>query len=760
MKNNSFWRTHLFFLVVIFFIIATNLAVFLNLPVLKPLLAIIFLGLFPGWLMVIIFRLQHLGTTEKIVLSVGLSHAFLMGYGCVLNQISLYFGYSRPLSPGFLGLFLSLALLIMLVIAYFINKEAFKLNFPKKELKLNLSDKLMIGLALTFPVLSIFGTYLMNLTNNNIFLMVLLFFIPVCLVLTFILKDKLSVKTYPVLIFFTGLSLLLMFGLRSNHIIGSDAHMEYYLFQLTSHFQSWHLCFKNNVDACLSISLLPAIYQSFLNINPEYLFKLFYPLLFSISPLVIYIISKKYVGHFYAFLASFFFMSFFLFSFTTANARTNTAILFFALAIMVSFHSKITPFVKKGLFIIFVVATIVSHYSTTYIFFVILVLTWLAMELFLKLFSLREKFANKTGIVALNENSSIAGNPLTTDILPGGQLENQGLKRGITFFTAALFFVLLFVWYSQVTAVPFNSGVNFVFGTIKSLQNFFVLESRQVVPAAFGVGLGEKKIPCHIEFVFNWITIILIIIGVAGFLWDIVKLRRKGLAKTERTEKFFFHKMDLEYFMLSLICLIILIISVVFPLISTGYDLARTYLQMISILAPLFILGGIFILRYLKLKISPAWLLVLVLIPYFWSQTGFTYQITGFPRSMVLNSKGEQYDRYFIYEQEVSSAKWLKNNGELKDNEIYTDYLSGDILVSLVFSPAISLSKIIALHNNQNLLLEQDSKISGYIYLRHFNVVGGKLLDRKYKSHDIAKNKGIFKEKDKIYSNSGSEVWK
>jgi len=259
MKNNSFWRTHLFFLVVIFFIIATNLAVFLNLPVLKPLLAIIFLGLFPGWLMVIIFRLQHLGTTEKIVLSVGLSHAFLMGYGCVLNQISLYFGYSRPLSPGFLGLFLSLALLIMLVIAYFINKEAFKLNFPKKELKLNLSDKLMIGLALTFPVLSIFGTYLMNLTNNNIFLMVLLFFIPVCLVLTFILKDKLSVKTYPVLIFFTGLSLLLMFGLRSNHIIGSDAHMEYYLFQLTSHFQSWHLCFKNNVDACLSISLLPAI---------------------------------------------------------------------------------------------------------------------------------------------------------------------------------------------------------------------------------------------------------------------------------------------------------------------------------------------------------------------------------------------------------------------------------------------------------------------------------------------------------------------
>lgn len=755
MKNNSFWRTYLFFLVIIFFIIATNLAVFLNLPVLKPLLAIIFLGLFPGWLMVIIFRLQHLGTTEKIVLSVGLSHAFLMCYGWVLNQISLYFGYSRPLSPGFLGLFLSLALLIMLVIAYFSTKETFKLNFPKKELKLNLSEKLMIGLALIFPVLSIFGTYLMNLTNNNIFLMVLLFFIPVCLVFISILKDKLSAKTYPVLIFFIGFSLILMFGLRSNHLIGSDTHHEYCLFQLTSKFQNFHLFESDNCNSCLSISLLPAIYQSFLNINPEYLFKLFYPLLFSISPLVVYIISKKYMDNFYAFLASFFFMSFSNFQMTTAHARTNTAILFFSLAIMVLFHSKISPVAKRSLFIIFAVATIVSHYSTTYVFFFVLILTWLIMELFLRLLSQREKYPEKTGIVALNENSFIEGNPLTTDVLPGGQLENQWLKRGITFITAVLFFVLLFVWYSQVTAVPFNSGVNFVYGTLKSLQDFFILESRNVVPAAFGTGLGEKGVPHQVEFIFNWATIIMMILGVIGFFWEIIKQVNKNTDKGDKVKSFFprLMEMDLEYFFLGLICVIILVVSVVFPMVSTGYDLARTYLQMTAVLAVFFVFGGIFAIKYLKLKISPNWLLIAILIPYFLSQTGFTYQIFGFPRSMVLNSKGEQYNLFYIYEQEVSSAKWLKNKGEFNDNKIYSDYTGDSRLRSMV--------EIDASHFNQTIFLEQGSKINGYIYLRHFNVIDGMLLlNRKFKNHDIVNYQATFRGKDKIYSNGGSEVWK
>jgi len=113
-----------YFVFIVILIFATNLAVFLNLPFLRQLLSIILLGFLPGWLIVLLFRLNRLESTTKLVLSVGLSQAFLMFYGLVLNQASLYFGYSRPLSTGFLSIFISLALLVMTFIVYFTNKES------------------------------------------------------------------------------------------------------------------------------------------------------------------------------------------------------------------------------------------------------------------------------------------------------------------------------------------------------------------------------------------------------------------------------------------------------------------------------------------------------------------------------------------------------------------------------------------------------------------------------------------------------------
>ena len=85
-------------------------------------------------------------------------------------------------------------------------------------------------------------------------------------------------------------------SLRSNHIIGVDIHAEYNLFDNTSINNHWIIS-KNpsTLDACVTISLLPAIYQKILNINPELLFKFLFILFFSISPILIYLISNKYV---------------------------------------------------------------------------------------------------------------------------------------------------------------------------------------------------------------------------------------------------------------------------------------------------------------------------------------------------------------------------------------------------------------------------------------------------------------------------------
>ena len=57
-------------------------------------------------------------------------------------------------------------------------------------------------------------------------------------------------------------------------------------------------------------------------------------------------------------------------------------------------------------------------------------------------------------------------------------------------------------------------------------------------------------------------------------------------------------------------------------------------------------------------------------------------------------------------------------------------------------------------------LLVEDKKINGYIYLRYYNVVDGKLVDRQCEEHNMTEYRDKFVGKSKIYNNGGSEVWR
>ncbi len=81
---------------IIVIIAATNLAVFFDIPVLRQLLGVIFLTIIPGLLILFLLKLDKLALAEKIVLTVGISVAFLMMFGWSLNQASLAVSYMSP----------------------------------------------------------------------------------------------------------------------------------------------------------------------------------------------------------------------------------------------------------------------------------------------------------------------------------------------------------------------------------------------------------------------------------------------------------------------------------------------------------------------------------------------------------------------------------------------------------------------------------------------------------------------------------------
>ena len=699
------WGVKNFFFLILVFLIATDIAILLNIPFLRQILGFLFLTILPGLLILQILKLNKIGSTEKFVLVVGFSVSFLIFFGLLINNSSLSFGYKTPLSTAPLLISFNLAFIALAIIGCEINKVPL---FSSQNLNLITSEKAFLIVPILFPALSIFGMHVMNTTDNNIILMLLLFLIPIYVVFVCFFNHKFPKRLYPVVIFSISISLLLLLSLRSNHLIGIDTHQEYYFFQTTLNNLHWSAFGHSTLDACLAISLLPTIYQFILNISPEFLFKILYSLIYSIFPLIIYILSKKYIGESYAFLASCFFMFQHNFLFTAFHARANIAMLFFAFAMMTLFNDNIEPLKKRILFIVFMASCMVSHYSTTYIFFFVMLGTFIGIEALSKKYSF-EKILSSTIVV--------------------------------------LFFAFIFFWYSQVTEAAFNVGVGFIKNMFVSLNNFFIEEARsEAAQAMFGKGIMQKGIPQKIEFVFTWLTFAFIGIGIITLI-----RRYKEMSFPELKLKkpdFLKDKFEVTYFVIALACSGLLVATVAVPHITGGYGLHRLYPLAITILSVFFAIGGMVLSKHLKV---PAYLIILlVLIPYFFCVTGASYQIFDHPRAITLNSEGRLYDMLYVHDQGSYGAKWLSYHRE-KDVTIYTDFVGDRWLIS---QGGISPRFI-----NDHSLHREAIKIKGYIYLRYYNVVD-KLLDEGRESHDIANHQDKFIGKGKIYANGGSEVWK
>ena len=294
-----------YYLILLSILIATDITILLDIPFLRQIIAFPFLIIFLGLLIIHILKLNKPDFLEKIVLVVGLSISFSMLFGLLVNNLSLAIGYETPLATIPLLISFNLAFIVLGIVGYKI--KTFEKSFIKNwlpDLNLSASEKAFLIFPILFPAVSIFGMHVMNTTDNNIILMFLLIMIPAYVALVCFFNQKFPKRLYPVVIFLISMSLLLLIALRLNHIvIGSDTGREFYLFQTTLNNLHWSVLSHSVLDACLGISLLPTIFQSILNTSSEYLFKIFYALICSISPLVIYVLSKRYIGESYAYLA-------------------------------------------------------------------------------------------------------------------------------------------------------------------------------------------------------------------------------------------------------------------------------------------------------------------------------------------------------------------------------------------------------------------------------------------------------------------------
>lgn len=700
----------------IMFLLA-DIAIFFDIQFARQIFGFLFLTILPGILILPIIKLDKIGYTEKFVLSIGLSVSFLMFFGLAINNMVLNLGYERPLTTTFLLISLNLAFIILMTIGYKLNNKS-QIFLPN--LNLRPTEKAFLSVSILFPALSIFGMRIMDSMDDNIILKLLLISIIMYISFICVFNRKFSQRLYPIVIFLISISILLLLSLRSNYILGIDTHAEYDFFSVTLNNLHWNILGYSSLDATLSISLLPAMYQSILNVNPEFLFKVIYSIIYSITPLAIYILSKRYIVDHYAFLASCFFMFQYNFFWTAANARTNMAILFFILAMMVLFSDRIELSKKRILLLIFVASSIVSHYSTSYIFFFLMLATLIGVigvEIFSKRWHILQNLLDSY-IMELHS-------------LPPGSIHNNKKDFGKIF--VLIFFIMIFFWYSQVTGSAFNAGSDFVRNTFGNLNKFFIEESRgESVKMLLGNNILTNSIAYQIEFVFRLITFIFIGIGIITH-----NLRNSDLLKA---------RFNIKYIILALACFGLLVMMMVIPYIAIGYSIDRTYAVTLTILSVFFVIGGIRLSQYFKVQ---GFIVVLaILIPYFLSVSGLSYTFFNDQRSIILTSGGKLYDLMYIHDQEFFSAKWLEYNIN-NDIPIYSDIYGARWLVTLTNLTDIKpIKHALLYHKNKNR----------YIYLRYQNIIKGELVDYRVKIFKMEDYKDEFNRNEIIYDNGISKI--
>ena len=689
--NNS-WGINRVMAFIVVLLVITDLSIFLDVPFLREILSIVFFSLVPGFLILTILKLNKLEFVMKMVLSFGLSLSVLMFLGLVLNF--LYF-IKEPLS--LFPLILSLNGIILALILISLKKNVDKTS-KIWDFKIDLKNKSLSFLIfpLLFPFLAIIGTYLMNSTQYNGVIILLLLLIPVYIAFLLLFKDNVHKFTYPFSIWLISLSILLIHGLTSNHILGIDVFHEFFAFQLTIDNYYWDVAgnIENAYYACISITILPTIYTVLSGMNGEYVFKLIYAIIGSFVPLAAYLTFKKYFKADKAFLAALFivFQNFFMLS--LGASRQLVALLFFFMAVFVLFNTELPKVSKKVIFLILVFSIIISHYSTAY--------------------------------VALTVIMPILLIPFVKNLLQNRKLSFKN------FDMIALIVVFILIWYGLFAGIQLAAGSGSVKKTIDASSSGLSPDSRDdSVLAIFGIGV--KSIPNLISIIANDLIFLTIFIGLIALLFKF---------------KYYKKKIDFGFITGMFILLTLLILFIIVPLVSQLYGAPRLFLQSLIFLAPLLIIGADRIAKlFKKPKLSIA-ILFILLIFLFSCSTYLNYHFYGTPYSPYYESDGKLHNEYFIMDQEVVGANWLNDN-RIKDLWIYTDAIGHQRLM---------LGKIKYDDINPYFYLNNKTIEKGYIYLWNTNVNKGLIYTQLEKEKNIKDYDNLFVGKNYIYDNGRTEI--
>lgn len=706
----------------------------LKIPILRSVVCFIYLSFIPGILALRVLKLHKLNLIENLVYAVGLSLSILVFIGLLASIFCPMVGVLKPFSIIPLTIFTTFMIFFLCILSYITDH-----NFSDPSY-IDLKDILCVPALFLYliPILTILGTYFVNFHQNNFLLMIVIYLIS--LIVLLIGFTYIHEKFYSLAIFSMTISLLSQRSLISMYLWGSDVHYELYFADLVKMNSIWDFSIFSNFNSMLSIVILAPMYSIITDLNLTWVFKILYPILFSLLPLGLYRLFQKQTNSIISFFACFFFISYF--SFYTEMlvlARQEIAELFLLLVILLIVDENMDKTKKSFLIVIFSMSLVLSHYGLSYIY----MLSLIPVTLFFVLCSI----FNKPKFLNLINNKCA--------FLKNSYMFKQEVSSKITINYFLLYTTFTLFWYMYTSNSSLISTILKVAKEIsnKIIEEFLSPDSSQ----GLYLILKESNSPLNVIFKdLHLMNQIFIFLGVMCVFLD------KRLFK--------FNKNYVAY---SIVYLLICLSGIFIPHFSNALNTTRLYHISLIFLAPFCIIGWILFLERVNIKLFkvPANKFVYKSLSIFFVifllfNVGVIFGFTDKPNSVALslnklkesNDKTVQIGFYGGYdpEQNVFSNIWFSKNTLKKNIVVY----SGKIHV-----PQIVGYGMIPYENIFELSPSTKVKHNSYTYLGYLNVMKGVITSwstvylERTSYYDIKQIYPIVNTQNCIYSNGGSKIY-
>lgn len=645
------------------------------------------LGL-PGYLIYTLIAGKHQARSlwKIVAYSMGLSLVYLMAAGLILNQAYVWAHYLSPLSLKPLVITIASSTTVLIVLAALRAKPSVKLQLIYRH---SSGWWLAVTGGVAMPLLAIGGANTLNNGGPSYLALGALGLAGLYFLVLAWSKRDIS-KIYPFVLFSIGLTILLGTSLRGWNITGHDIMQEFQVFQLTSAHSVWRMSnYQDAYNACLSITILPTIFQRLTGISAQYVFKFIYQLFFALLAPVIYLSLKDYTPKATAFLSGFIFLTFptFLTDITMLN-RQETALLCFALALMAGLDKALNKWQRGLLVLIFLVGMILSHYATSYVAVSVLliaamlgIVSWIYHKLFRKSVKLTSK--NQPAVISLGVTIAVAlalfgWNTLATHTSSNFDKTLAGIKPGI---------VKIFKpGHSGISTVQHSAGsaeliTNYALSTqavrtlpsadyysSKNTATYPVSSSPETLSKESGV-LKSLHVPQKLLYqAYDKIRKLyaFLIAGLSILGMGLLLFFRKRFVKLST--------FPAQYILLGTAGVIAIAAQLVLPASVIDYGLLRLIQQNLILLAFPIVLAGMWFAKILHIP-AKAYnrMLASLLVIFFLILSGVLASLTGGYRpALALNNSGFYYQAYYTHQAEISADQWLNRNIP-EGSRVYSD---------------------------------------------------------------------------------------